>query len=45
MVRLNRTADNNGDQLYTVSMPGKRSEANQNRKPKSYLITDYKNIS
>ena len=26
--------------LYTVSMPGKRSQANLNRKPKSYLFTD-----
>ena len=29
-----------GDQLYTVNIPGKRSQANLNRKPKSYLFTD-----
>ena len=32
--------DDKGDQLYTVSMPGKRSQANLNRKPKSCLFTD-----
>ena len=36
----NGTADSKGDQLYTVSMPGKRSNANLNRKPKSYMFTN-----
>ena len=40
IVQNNSTADDKGDQLYTVSMPGKRSQANLNRKPKSYFFTD-----
>ena len=41
--RFNRAKQLNrrdkGDQLYTVSLPGKRSQANLNRKPKSNLFT------
>ena len=35
IVQNNCTADDKGGQLYTASMPGKRSQANLNRKPKS----------
>ena len=40
IVQNNLIADDKGDQLYTVSKPGKRSQANLNRKIKSYLFTD-----
>ena len=33
IVQNNRTTDDKGDQLYTVSGPGKRSQANLNGKP------------
>ena len=36
IVQNNLTTD---DQLYTVSMPGKRSQENLNRKPKSGMLT------
>ena len=40
IVQNDWTEDDRGDQLYTVSMPGKRLQSNLNRKPKSYLFTD-----
>ena len=39
-VRFNRAKQLNHGRQSTVSIPGKRSQANLNKKPKSYLFTD-----
>ena len=39
IMQNNGTADDKCDQMDTFSMPGKRSQANLNRKPKSYMFT------
>ena len=39
-VRFNRAKTTEPQTTKTDSMPGKRSQANLNRKPKSYLFTD-----
>ena len=40
LIRFNRAKQLNRRRQSTVSMPGKRSQANLNRKPKSYLFTN-----